>query len=213
MSPLPPSPSRRGQPTAASKWRCTTIYYDAAAASTSNGETVGPIEGDLDPSFDRLDPRKGSPGSHNTANPLSPSPPATESASKCPRSSLPSRVAKVENCTSIAPTSLFLIGEGDGRSGEEEEAGQSQTIKGEREKWPHPSVRPFVCLAGQSGGNREWVRRRRRRRPLPLRLLLGFVLVVSRRRETMRTTTTTLKNEKYFPNGLASERQRGRRAE
>ena len=75
------------------------------------------------------------------------SPPATESASKCPRSSLPSRVAKVENCTSIAPTSLFLIGEGDGRRGEEE-AGQSQTIKGEREVATsvRPSVRPPVCL-------------------------------------------------------------------
>ena len=60
---------------------------------------------------------------------------------------LPSRVAKVENCTSIAPTSLFLIGEGDGRRGEEE-AGQSQTIKGEREVATsvRPSVRPPVCL-------------------------------------------------------------------
>ena len=144
VSPLPPSPSRRGQTTAASKWRCTTIYYDAAAASTSNGETVGPIEGDLDPSFDRLDPRKGSPGSHNTANPLSPSPPSGDRECQQMPSFLPSRVAKVENCTSIAPTSLFLIGEGDGRRGEEEEAGQSQTIKGEREV--ATSVRPSVCL-------------------------------------------------------------------
>ena len=61
---------------------------------------------------------------------------------------LPSRVAKVENCTSIAPTSLFLIGEGDGRRGEEE-AGQSQTIKGEREVATsvRPSVRPSARLS------------------------------------------------------------------
>lgn len=146
MSPLPPSPSRRGQPTAASKWRCTTIYYDAAAASTSNGETVGPIEGDLDPSFDRLDPRKGSPGSHNTANPLSPCFPSGDRECQQMPSFLPSRVAKVENCTSIAPTSLFLIGEGDGRHGGVRRRLVKVRQSREREKWPHPSVRPPVCL-------------------------------------------------------------------
>ena len=137
------------------------------------------------------------------------SPPATESASKCPRSSLlgsPRWKIVPQSRQQVCFSSEREMGGGVRRR--LVKVRQSR----EREKWPHPSVRPFVCLADQFGGNREWVRRRRHR-PLPLRLLLGFVLVVFRRRETMRTTTTTLKNEKYFPNGLASERQRGRRAE
>ena len=149
------------------------------------------------------------------------SPPATESASKCPRSSLlgsPRWKIVPQSRQQVCFSSEREMGGGVRRM---RLVKVRQSREREREKWPHPSVRPsvrprvrpFVCLADQFGGNREWVRRRRRRHPLPLRLLLGFVLVVSRRRETMRTTTTTLKNEKYFPNGLASERQRGRRAE
>ena len=148
----------------------STTIYEAAVASTSNGETVGPIEGGeresdlILPSIALI--REKEARDHITRQ--IPFPLLPLRRRRVPENALVppfcSRVAKVENCTSIAPTSLFLIGEREMGGGVSEVGGWSKSDNQGREggKWPHPSV----CLADQFGGNREWVRRRRRR-PLP----------------------------------------------
>ena len=101
-------------------------------------------------------------------------------------------------------------------------AGQKHTIKKrEREREVATSVvRPSVRPSNWSEDRTQTAASLRQQSgmgapPLPpsvaLRLDSAGFRVPTKKRKT--TTTTTLKNEKYFPNGLASESTKGKRKE